>query len=479
MKKFAEATSLIRTVVQQSCRGTAKQQLLMFCLRAGWTCFIHMVLFMNLYRKYLNAEYQINEGLIRMDISSARPEGYVKDPHHRMKTMETFLAALGNPHKGIPAIHVTGTSGKGSVCAAIAGILQRAGLKVGLHISPYLQSATEKIWIDGHYISAQLFADLVDWAMPHAAPLCTPETPASIHGMTSVAIALEAFRREKVDVIVFEAGCGGRYDLTSFVDTKVAVITNVGLDHIVSLGPTIENIAWHKAGIARSNTPLITGAQGSALSIIAEETKQLNSPLIVVPPSPNVQVHNTQLAIAACREVASSFDVVLTPAIIQSGLTHVQLPGRFERIDDTATVFLDGAHNTDKLTAAVSHATEENRPGPKIAVVGLLGTKAKTETISPLINNFDAIIATQPTVYGKTAFAAEETAALFLNTKQNVIIQASTSAAVEQAIEMANGGIVLICGSFYLCGEVRNRWYPKKDVVLQKNSWPSQTNIIK
>lgn len=425
------------------------------------------------FQAYTNAEYSLNEGLIRMDISSARPQGYVKNPQLRMDTMRKFLQQLGNPQQGIPAIHVTGTSGKGSVCAMIAGILRNAGLKVGLHISPYLQSATEKIWIDGQYASAELFADLVDWVIPKAKPLCVPQTPASIHGMASIAIAFEAFRRQQVDVMVYEAGCGGRYDLTSFVDTKVAVVTNVGLDHIVSLGPTIEQIAWHKAGIARKDAPLITGATGNALQVIQNEAHSLNIPMVTIPPTTDVQAHNRALALSAATHFAKAAKIPLSSQTIAEGIDSVKLPGRFERItEQSTTIFLDGAHNAQKLAAAVDHASKANPQGPFVAVVGLLGTKASPQTIAPLLNQFDEIIVTQPTVYGKTAFPASQSATLFNEQGIKPIIWQSPMDAVTQAVKMTGSGTLLICGSFYLCGEVRERWYPKQQVVLQQTSWP-------
>ncbi|MBN2526158.1 MAG: hypothetical protein JXR76_07180 [Deltaproteobacteria bacterium] len=432
---------------------------------------------MNDFLQYKEAEFKINEGLIRMDISSARPEGYVKNPNSRMETMRQFLAACGDPQKSIPAIHVTGTSGKGSVCAAIAGILQSWGLKVGLHISPYLQSATEKIWIDGQYISGKEFGKLVDWIMPLALPYRNPETPASIHGMASVAIALEAFRRDRVDVMVFEAGCGGRFDLTSFIDTEVAVITNVGLDHTVSLGPNIEDIAWHKAGIIRKGIQVVTGTTGVALDVIKREAEMLNAPVEIIPNTDGPRKHNFHLAKKAANAFGRRHQIPITDKISMDGIHSVKLPGRFEKIADKATVFLDGAHNADKLTAAVNHVLddESSQNGPRIAVVGILGTKADAATLAPLSAKFDQIIVTEPNVYGKKAFPASQTAVFLSDETPEPIICPNPHEAVDLALNLAIGGTVLICGSFYLCGDVRSRWFSKEEVVCQRTSWPAPT----
>ena len=114
------------------------------------------------YAEYLKAERLINQGLIRRDLSIEREDKPPRDPAMKMAAMNAFLSDCGRPQRGIPAVHIAGTSGKGSVAAATAGILRAAGLKVGLHVSPYLQSATEKIWIDGRFISAEAFSDIVD-----------------------------------------------------------------------------------------------------------------------------------------------------------------------------------------------------------------------------------------------------------------------------------------------------------------------------
>ncbi len=426
------------------------------------------------YARYLQAERVINEGMIRLGLSLMREEIKPRDPEARMAEMRGFLEECGNPQTGIPAVHVGGTSGKGSVCAAVAGILTEAGLRVGLHVSPYLQSATEKIWVAERFVSSDAFADLVDWVTPVAAPRVNPDTPASIHGMASVAIALEAFRREKVDVMVFEVGCGGRFDLTSFVDTAVAVVTNVGMDHVVSLGPTIENIAWHKAGIARPSAPLVTGATGDALGPIREEASKIGAPLVEVPCKVAGYQHNRGVAEEASRQVARVLGVSLNDEQIARGQDRVKLAGRSETMPgDGPRVVIDGAHNAEKLTVAIDTALAGAGPGPRIGVVGFLGTKAKPELVRPLEGRFDHMIATEPKVYAKTSCPAAETAALLADVGYTATVERDMFAALDAAIHRAGpDGTVLVTGSFYLVGDVRERWFKKESVVVQGTSWP-------
>ncbi len=432
------------------------------------------------YDAYLRAERRINEGLIRLGLSLARPEGYVRDPEARIAAMRDFIDACGNPQRNLPALHVAGTSGKGSVCAAAASILRESGLSVGLHVSPYLQSATEKIWIDGLFVDAREFDELVEWVLPAARPRLRPETPASIHGMASVAVALEAFRRAKVDCIVFEAGCGARYDLTSLVETEVAVITNVGLDHVVSLGPGIERIAWHKAGAARPGRPLVCGATlGPAAEVIRGEAREVGAELVEVPPGEDAVDHNRRLAVRAAEELAGRLGRRLDPEAVRRGLARARLAGRSEAMPSrpgSARAVLDGAHNADKLAVAVERALFAAPPGRRVALVGLLGTKAGPALARPLAGRFDAAVATRPRVYGKTPFPAAETAALLAEAGiETVVVEPRPREALERALELAGAdGSVLATGSFYLAGELRERWYPKRAVVLERTSWPEE-----
>lgn len=399
-----------------------------------------------------------------------------KDPDARMGQMRKFLTMCGDPQRGIPAVHVGGTSGKGSVSAHIAGLLQSSGLSVGLHISPYLQSATEKIWVDGAFASSDEFADLVEWVMPIARPLVNPRTPASIHGMASVAVALEYFRKRNVDVMVFEVGCGGRYDLTSFVETCVAVVTNVAMDHVVSLGPTLEDIAHHKAGIARAGVPLVTGASGSAFDVIEEETRRVGCPLIHIPPSKtSPRRHNRELALAATRAACEALNHPFERVDTQGGIEAVKLPGRCETIRfQDRIVVLDGAHNPEKLGVALDDALMRHKDAPrKVALVGFLGSKAKSEVTAPFAERFDEFVVTEPRVYGKSAFPSEQTAALFADLGYAPYSVLDPREALDLALKLAGpGGLVVATGSFYLVGELRDTFFPKHKVVMQRTSWP-------
>lgn len=428
---------------------------------------------MGAWETYLDVERRVNEGLIRLDRTRAPVQGYGPRPEARIEAMRRFLGRLRDPQGGIPAVHVVGTSGKGSVAAATARILSAAGLRVGLHVSPYLQSMTEKIEVDGRFVSVEELAGAAEAVLPRAEPLLLDDAPASVHGMASVAIAFEALRRARVDVAVVEAGCGGRFDLTALADARVVVLTNVGADHLDVLGPGLEDVAWHKAGAARRGRPLLSGAIGPASRVVRAEAEASGALLVEIPPGGEARGHNAALAARAARLMGAELGREVDDDHVARGLAARGLAGRTEIVQERPRVILDGAHNADKIAVAVEAALAGAAPGPRIAVLGLLASKATGALVRPLSGRFDAAIATEPRTWGKRALPAAETAALLSSAGVPAEAIPRPEAALDAAIGRAGDeGTVVVLGSFYLVGQLRERWHAKREVVLRRSSWP-------
>jgi len=158
---------------------------------------------------------------------------------------------LGQPQQKFKSIHVAGTNGKGSTSHAICSVLMEGGYKVGLYTSPHLKSFTERIKINGGEIPEQ---EVVDFVAAHKTFL--ENLQPSFFEMT-VAMAFWYFAKEEVDIAVIEVGMGGRLDSTNVITPEVAVITNIGFDHMQFLGDTLEKIAGEKAGIIKRDTPVV------------------------------------------------------------------------------------------------------------------------------------------------------------------------------------------------------------------------------
>lgn len=181
---------------------------------------------------------------------------------------------LGNPEKGFRSVHVAGTNGKGSVSHMLASVLQEAGYKTGLCTSPHLKDFRERFRINGQMIAEEYITSFVEKNMDFFHTI-----KPSFFEMT-IAMAFAWFAEEKVDIAIIETGLGGRLDSTNIISPELAVITNVGLDHVSLLGNTIEAIAHEKAGIIKPGIPVVVGKSRREAMRVFEETALLqNAPL--------------------------------------------------------------------------------------------------------------------------------------------------------------------------------------------------------
>ncbi|MET3979264.1 dihydrofolate synthase/folylpolyglutamate synthase [Mucilaginibacter sp. UYP25] len=186
-----------------------------------------------------------------------------------------LLNILDNPERKFKSIHVGGTNGKGSTSHMLAAILQVAGYKTGLYTSPHLKDFRERIRINGEMINQKTVVDFVAKHKPdfeHIQP--------SFFEMT-VALAFDVFAKEKVDVAIVEVGLGGRLDSTNVINPLLSIITNIGWDHMNLLGDTLPKIAGEKAGIIKSNTPVIIGEyQKEVADVFISKAEKENAPFV-------------------------------------------------------------------------------------------------------------------------------------------------------------------------------------------------------
>ncbi|MBC8146495.1 MAG: bifunctional folylpolyglutamate synthase/dihydrofolate synthase [Bacteroidetes bacterium] len=177
---------------------------------------------------------------------------------------------LNHPHKNFKSIHIAGTNGKGSVSHLIASILQTAGLKVGLYTSPHLKDFRERIRINGEKVTEGFVCNFIETYKSKFEKI-----ELSFFEMT-FGMAIQYFSEQKVDIAVMETGMGGRLDSTNILNPILSVITNIGLDHTMFLGDTIEKIAVEKAGIIKFNTPIVIGEKQDKIKSIFEEKARLD-----------------------------------------------------------------------------------------------------------------------------------------------------------------------------------------------------------
>lgn len=198
------------------------------------------------------------------------PSAFKKD---LTNTLE-LCKRLDNPQHQFKSVHIAGTNGKGSTSHMLAAILQTAGYKTGLYTSPHLRDFRERIRINGKMIHEQ---HVIDFVENHKKDF--EEIKPSFFEMT-VAMAFDAFAREKVDIAIIEVGLGGRLDSTNVITPLLSVITNIGWDHMNMLGDTLQLIAGEKAGIIKPGIPVIVGEyQPEVADIFIDKAKSVNAPI--------------------------------------------------------------------------------------------------------------------------------------------------------------------------------------------------------
>ena len=198
--------------------------------------------------------------------------------------MVKMLEYVGNPHKGFPSIHITGTKGKGSTAIMISTILEHAGLKTGLFTSPHLIDLKERIQINRQNITENDFTSNLNELRPYIQHLrdTTPSASPTFFEILT-AIALRYFKKKLVEMAVLEVGLGGRLDSTNVVIPHVSIITNVGFDHTAILGNTLSSIAYEKAGIIKQGVPVVSAIEApEALSVIEKTCKEKDARLYLL-----------------------------------------------------------------------------------------------------------------------------------------------------------------------------------------------------
>jgi dihydrofolate synthase/folylpolyglutamate synthase len=409
----------------------------------------------------------------------------------KLQRTHDLLSALGEPQTRFRAVHVTGTSGKGSTAAATAAMLTAAGYRVGLRTSPYLQVATEKLQIDGKLIDARSFERVTSRVLEVAAKRFPADRPGQRIGYGEVwsALAFLWFAEQEIDIAVVEVGAGGRFDATNVIDADVSVITSVGLDHLVTLGPTLADIAWHKAGIIKPGSTVVVGAMpDEAAPVIAAEARKQRAKFIdaTVLPFPNAplgmngdfQSTNARIAVSAIAALRERGFTIPEDAI-PLGLANARLPGRLERMPGgrAPDVWIDGAHNPDKVAALAREVCRLFTNCAPVIVLGVLGAKDVDAIARGIIPAASTIICTEPSVVGKRALAAHDLKQALVSAgfTGELLVEPAPDRALHRAKERARqtGANVLVTGSMYLSGQVRRCWYPDDAIVLQRTPWPA------
>jgi dihydrofolate synthase/folylpolyglutamate synthase len=374
-------------------------------------------------------------------------------PETKIEPSTTRIAALmellGSPQRGYPSIHVAGTNGKTSVSRIIDSLLTALHRRTGRATSPHLQSAVERISIDGKpitpaqyvetYREIEPFVELVD-TQSEAGLLPGGPGPRMSKFEVVTAMAFAAFADAPIDVAVIEVGLGGRWDATNVVDAPVAVITPIGIDHTEYLGDTIAEIAAEKAGIIKRqaedpvapgidlSTVVIIGRQApEAMEVVLAEALRADAavaredsefavlrrqvaiggqllelqglggvyPEVFLPLHGEHQAHNALIALAAVEAFfGAGTDRQLDVDAVREGFAAVTSPGRLERMRSAPTVFIDAAHNPAGAAALAKALADEFDFRHLVGVVSVMADKDVDGILAALEPAFDQVVVT-------------------------------------------------------------------------------------
>lgn len=313
--------------------------------------------------------------------------------------MEPLLARLGNPERGLKIIHVAGTSGKTSTAYYIASLLKVAGKRVGLTVSPHLDSVRERVQIDLEPLPEAVFCQ----ALGEFLDLIAEVEPKPTYFELLIAFVYWYFAKIGVDYAVIETGLGGSFDATNVAgnSSKICVITDIGLDHTHVLGDTLTEIAGQKAGIIHNGNQVFMHQQSPAVMGVFEKvTKERNAILNVLSDFENLsrglfvpefaklpqyQQRNWLLAKASYDYIAEQNSLPSLNTVQLAQGMAIQVPGRMEvRALAGKTIVMDGAHNEQKMEAFVN-SFKALYPGKKANVLLALKEGKEYKTVLPLI----------------------------------------------------------------------------------------------
>jgi dihydrofolate synthase/folylpolyglutamate synthase len=389
------------------------------------------------------------------------------------------LALLADPQLDYPTIHVTGTNGKGTTTMLMSALLSATGLRVGAFTSPDLHAVNERIAVNGDPIDDEAFIGLLQ-------RLSDVESVSGI-ALTRfellTAAALLHFSDEGVDVAVIEVGMGGTWDSTNVINSDVAVLTNVDLDHTAVLGTTVRAIASDKVGIFRPDAIAVVATTNAIVVEVAERrANEIGATLWLLGDSfvlehnelalggraislrtpyeryddVLVSLHGIHQGVNAATAIAAAeafLGRALGEEVVTSTLAHVRMPGRMELISRRPMIVVDGAHNPAGVSALV--ATLDGAfhvPGQRRCVLGMLSGRVIEDMVEPLVNlgftEFHCCTPNSP----RAASATEVERRLGAVADEHP----SGTAALAHARERSTDeDLIVVAGSLYLVAEVR------------------------
>ncbi|MBO5702878.1 MAG: bifunctional folylpolyglutamate synthase/dihydrofolate synthase [Clostridia bacterium] len=395
-----------------------------------------------------------------------------------LERITALCEKLGNPQNDLKFIHVAGTNGKGSFCSMLDSVLRHAGYKTGLFTSPYIKVFNERMQFCGENISDEELAEITEYVKPHADSM--EDKPTEFELIT--AIGFEYFKRKKCDVVILEAGMGGRLDSTNIINSSLlSVITGIALDHTAFLGDTPEKIAAEKAGIIKHYGCILFGGNGESIEeVIKNKASEMNADYHYADKS-DLEILSSDLSgslinyreykelrlpllglyqplnavnVLCAVELIKDKGFAISEKAVREGLLAARWPARFEIISRDPLIIFDGAHNPEGIEKAVESIKRYFGDRKVSVLTGVMKDKDYNYIASKFAEISDRAFTITPA--NPRALPAEEYAKVLEEKGISATYYESVSAALTDAKAYAKeSGSPLVClGSLYMYCEV-------------------------
>ena len=403
---------------------------------------------------------------------------------YSLEHLEELLHRMGDPHLTAKTVHIAGTKGKGSVAAMIAKVLSACGYKTGLYTSPHLHTLKERIEVDGRLISEEEFAALMTEAKPYFEAINhDPLYRQLTYFEALTALAFAYFREKQTNFQVLEVGLGGRLDATNVAKPEVCIITNISLDHTELLGDSLRKIAYEKAGIIKPGCMVVLSPQPEEVTSIIRDVchkqgaklaqvgrdiawRKIGGDLyhqelevkgnasdhhLSIPLLGDYQLENAATAVAALETLAS-LGFTISAGNIAQGLAQVEWPGRFQILQHSPIVLVDGAHNVESIRRLVSNIKAYFDYEQIFFIVGIACDKDIPGMVKELLSLAPQVMVTHSS-HPRAAFPST-IAAEFAKRGIEAEIGETVAQALSQALSLAGApDLICVTGSLFVVAE--------------------------
>ena len=407
----------------------------------------------------------------------------------------------------LPLVHIAGTKGKGSTATMVAAVLSAAGLRTGLYTSPHLHNLEERFRIDGRLSSGEDIIRMVDRIRPVAEKLAKDDGDAPSFFELTTAMALMHFDDYQCDAMVLEVGLGGKLDSTNVCLPSVTAITSIGLDHQRVLGNTTAEIASAKAGIIKREIPVVSGVTDPAANrVITDVANEHQAPLFRIDRDfsfrfqpenewgSRVEFEPTNLDLGRPQKFELSLDgqhqaqnaaVAMAVLALLRGqgvavteeafgaLGNLSCEGRIERFRMPAgrLAIVDTAHNQDSIRALCECLQRRCLEREICVVFGTSGDKSAAAMLNRLSPLADKLLLTRFHSNPRFRPTAELLELVPDAAKSRTFVLEDPLEACRSGLkELSSGGVLVVCGSFFLAAETRD-WLAQQSLDKNASSW--------